>query len=134
MCSQVFIIKNNTVMTTLVQNALCPCLLILLGRTLEVILLDLRMLALCGLLQIPKSSAQAGVHCGFASVKKSNRNFPDGSVLQNPPRNERTWVQSLTRELRTTCHRASKPAYTAVKDPSCYNRDPAQPNKYFLIF
>ena len=56
-------------------------------------------------------------------------NFPDGSVLKNPPCNERTWVQSLTRDLRTTCHGASKPAYTAMKDPSCYNRDPTQPNK-----
>ena len=52
-------------------------------------------------LQIPKSSAQAGVHCGFASVKRSSRNFPDGLVLKDPPRNEGTWVQSLTRELRS---------------------------------
>ena len=34
-------------------------------------------------------------------LKKSSRNFPDGLVLKDPPRNEGTWVQSLTRELRS---------------------------------
>lgn len=66
---------NDTVIISLVQNALCPRLPVLLGRALEVILLDGRMLALYGpcyvlpsLVQIPKRSIQVGSHCGFASV------------------------------------------------------------------